>query len=140
MRPGPLRESLPEHSLAPGGGECSDGPSLLVVDGDEEMLRTLGCYFRSRGFRVAMCRSLADTKTFFHRQKTWSLVLADYHLPDGNGRELHAWVRTHTPFTPVLLMSGSAHADMLCGDVDYLAKPFRIDALEALVVDLAGRR
>jgi two-component system, OmpR family, response regulator RegX3 len=133
MRPSRLRDSLPEHA-APGGVALDSWPTLLVIDDDQEMLRTLVCYFEKRGFHVAAGSSIAEAKTFFHRRKTWTLVMADYHLPDGNGWELCCWVREQpgTP-PPFLLMSGSAYGEALSTGVDFLQKPFAIAELEERV-------
>lgn len=141
MRPSPLRDSLPDHAMLPGGMHAPSWPTLLVVDSDPEMLRTLVWYFEKRGFHVAACATLADAKTFFHRHKAWTLVVADYHLPDGTGLELCCWMRdqaAHAP--PFLLMSGSMNCSALCAGVDFLAKPFRPEALETHVRTLLGRR
>lgn len=140
MLPGLLRESLPEHALITGGADSRGRPALLVVDNDAEMLLTLQCYFEKRGFHVAATRNLTDAKTFFHRQKAWTLVIADCHLPDGTGRELCSWMRENARATPVLLMSGSPHAAAFCGGAEYLAKPFRLEALESAVTALLQRR
>ena len=103
------------------------------------MLRTLVCYFEKRGFHVAATTTLAEAKTYFHRRRAWTLVLADYHLADGNGWELCTWVREQARETPVLLMSGSPSAAMLCEGFDYLTKPFPLDALEVRVRALVRR-
>jgi DNA-binding response OmpR family regulator len=140
MLSGPLRESLPEHAMVPGGPELSAWPTLLVVDHDVEMLQTLVCYFEKRGFHVAAARTLEEAKTYFSRRKAWSLVMADYHLPDGTGRDLASWVYEQGRMIPVLLMSGSPQSAALCAGTDYLTKPFRLETLEARVHALLGRR
>lgn len=132
MRPSTLRDSLPCHAISAGGGNGEGWPTLLIVDEDPEMLRMLVCYFEKRGFHVAAASSVAEAKTYFTRCKRWTMILSDYHLPDGNGREFCGWVQDQpgTP-PPVLLMSGSAQAPTLCAGVEYLAKPFPVEALEA---------
>jgi len=139
MRPAPLREKLPEHSLPAGGSSTGWWPTLLVVDQDPEMLRTLVCYFEQRGFHVAAGTSMAEAKAFFHRHKSWALVISDYHLPDGTGLELCCWVRDQTRATPFLLMSGSPQCAALCAGTEYLAKPFALDVLATRVRSLVGR-
>lgn len=140
MLPSPLRESLPEHAVVSGGGHVGAWPTLLVVDGDAEMRLTLVCYFEKRGFHVAAGGTLAEAKTFLQQRKAWSLVLSDYHLPDGTAMELMCWARDQAgSTTPFLLMSGSLNIAALCQGVDYLAKPFRASDLEARVRALLGR-
>jgi DNA-binding response OmpR family regulator len=128
-----LRDSLPEHAILTAGSPASVWPTLLVVDNDREMLRTLVCYFEKRGFHVAAGTSIAEAKQFYDRRKTWTLVIADYHLPDGTGWELCCWIRDQVRPPPVLLMSGSTNCAALCGGMDYLPKPFRLEDLEARV-------
>lgn len=139
MRSSPLRESLPEHDIIPSGTHSASWPTLLVVDDDVEMLQALAWYFEKRGFHVAASSNLADAKTYFHRRKTWTLVIADYHLPDGTGLELCGWIREQGRGTPpFLLMSGSMNCVTAIEGVDVLAKPFPLEVLEARVRELVG--
>lgn len=135
-----LHESLPEHAILAGGARVPSWPTLLVVDSDREMVQTLVCYFEKRGFHVAAGASLAEAKDFFRRRKSWTLVIADYHLPDGTGSELCSWVREQAEATPVLLMSGSPHCATLCAGTDYLSKPFPLEKLAAYMHTLLSRR
>ena len=127
-----LQDSLSEHAMI-AGGAIGLGPSLLVVDSDREMRHTLVSYFEKRGFHVAAAASLAAAKLSFATSKTWALIIADYHLPDGTGCDLVAWARERSPEIRVLLMSGSTHVASLCEGEDFFAKPFRLEKLEAFV-------
>lgn len=128
----PLRDSLPESSLIPGGADGQTWPTLLVLDGDTEMLRTLTCFFEKRGFHVAAAANVAEAKNYFFRRPSWTMVIADYHLPDGTGWDFCTWLRErpNAKTTPFLLMSGGLHAATICPEMDFLAKPFRVDELE----------
>lgn len=141
MRSSPLRDSLPEHAMVPGGAHLSSWPTLLVIDNDAEMLQTLVWYFEKRGFHVAASSTLAEAKTFFHRRKSWTLVISDFHLPDGTGLEFCCWMRDQVADAPpVLLMSGSAKCSALCADVEFLAKPFPLEVLETRIRTLLSAR
>jgi DNA-binding response OmpR family regulator len=113
---------------------------LLVVDSDPEMLRTLTCFLEKRGFHVAAASTLAEAKIYFQRRPHWTMVIADYHLPDGDSAELCTWLRTQpgAASVPVLLMSGSPRAAALVPEIELLAKPFRIDELEERMRTLLG--
>lgn len=128
--------------MVPGGARAAVWPTLLVVDNDTEMLQTLVWYFEKRGFHVAACATLAEAKTYFSRCKTWTLVISDYHLPDGTGLELHGWINDQVRHAapPFLLMSGSMKCSALCAGVDFLAKPFRPETLELHIRTLLGAR
>jgi DNA-binding response OmpR family regulator len=108
-------------------------PTLLVVDTDDEITRTLVCFFEKRGFHVAAGTSFADVRRFFHRRKNWTLIISDYHLPDATGAELCDWVQEQGCNAPVLLMSGSPHGAGLCAGYAYLPKPLDLEKLEAYV-------
>jgi OmpR-family two-component system manganese-sensing response regulator len=133
MLSGLLPDSVSGLAPTSGAGQFSSWPTLLVVDSDEEMRLTLVCFFEKRGFHVAAAASFSEVRDFFHRCKTWMLIIADYHLPDGNGAELCGWVRDQGCTTPVLLMSGSPHAATLCAGNEYLEKPFSLEKLDAYV-------
>ena len=133
MLSGLLSESVSGLATIRGAGQLSSWPTLLIADSDEEMRRTLVCFFEKRGFHVAAAASFSEVRDYFHRCKTWMLIIADFHLPDGSGAELCDWVRDQGCTTPVLLMSGSPHAATLCSGHDYLEKPFAIEKLEAYV-------
>lgn len=140
MRPPAFRVSLSELALAGGGGAELGRPSLLIVDDDAAMRATLTCYFERCRFHVLAAASLAEAKAFFDTRKSWTLLLADYHLPDGFGTELHAWMRESNPATPIpfLLMSGSVDGQLLSQGIEYLAKPFTLFQLDAAVRRVLG--
>jgi DNA-binding response OmpR family regulator len=139
----PLRDSLSDHSSVGGSSGVGPWPTLLVIDNDAEMLRTLTCFFEKRGFHVAAAATVAEAKTYFQRRLHWTMVIADYHLPDGNGWDFCAWMREQRAgqsSTPFLLMSGGTHAATVCPEIDFLAKPFGIEELEQRVRTLLRLR
>ena len=140
MLSGLLPESLSDLASIRGAGRLGSWPTLLVADPDEGMRLTLVRFFEKRGFHVAAAASLAEVKDFFYRCRTWTLIIADYHLIDGSGAELCDWVRDQGSNAPVLLMSGSPYAATLCAGNDYFEKPFPIEKLEAYVHTVQRRR
>ena len=92
---------------------------------------------RTLVLHVAAGTSIADAKMFFHRRKAWALVMADYHLPDGNGWDLCCWVRAQPgdpppfpigeeegPFVEATLWVD--HAAVMPGQVFWVGVTFRI--------------
>jgi DNA-binding response OmpR family regulator len=133
MLSGLLSDSPVAHAPVRAHAQPCAWPTLLVVDSDVEMTRTLVCFFEKRRFHVAAGNSLADAKAFFHRCKSWTLIISDYHLADGTGGELCDWLRDQGCDAPMLLMSSSPHCGAFAGDVDFLPKPFTLEKLEAFV-------
>jgi DNA-binding response OmpR family regulator len=134
MRDGINRDSLRAPAVSSFGTPLKGWPSLLLVDDDPQMLQALACLFERRGFHVAAAATVAEAKLLFPRHKTWMLVIADYHLPDGNGWEFCCWLRDQTASPPpCLLMSGHVHAEALCAGAAFLPKPFTVAELESRV-------
>lgn len=143
MRFSPLRDSLSEQNTIPSNHAASAAwPTLLVLDDDPAMLQALVWFFEKRGFHVAAAATLAEARIFCQRHKSISLVVADYHLPDGTGAEFCWWLRDEMRMTPpFLLMSGSLVGTVTCPEgVDFIAKPFTLEELENRVRTLVAVR
>jgi len=120
--------------------EAADEPGrtfrILVVD-DESMVRSvLRRLLALRGHEVTEAGSgfegleLASTREF-------DLVITDHGMPGMSGREFAGELRRRGFELPVVLLSGDTHAgtpDDVIGAV--LAKPFRIDEIEAAMRSL----
>ncbi|HVS53003.1 MAG TPA: response regulator [Opitutaceae bacterium] len=134
MRVAPLLESLPDHLPVVHGSGNAPWPTLLIVDSDPEMLRTLVFFFEKRGFHVAAAASCAEAKLLFARRTHWTMLISDYHLPDGTGWEFCCWVRDHPRAAPpFLLISASPNCAAFCPEAEFLAKPFSAEQLEARI-------
>lgn len=112
-------------------------PSLLIVEDSPTVRQMLAYYFEMEGFEVGAAGTVCEAKALFESRRpgrgAWSLIISDYHLPDGDGMELCKWVRRHQDGSPpFLLISGVAKAASFPG-VDFLAKPFEIPELEKRV-------
>ncbi len=127
---------LPEPVAAPGpfgpAGKTS-WPTLLVVDADEALARTLVCHFERRGFHVAAAGTLAEAQAFLERRKDWTLVIADCHLPDGTVWELEPWLKQQSPRPPLLLLSQNPRMVPEHTEAGFLLKPISLARIEASV-------
>ncbi len=70
--------------------------------------------------------------------RDYEVVLLDLVLPDGNGRDVLARIRAHTPEVPVIVVSALGEVDdkvtlLDLGADDYLTKPFAFAELSARV-------
>lgn len=114
-------------------------PTLLLVEDDPQLLPLLVRYFELSGYDVTAANTIAEAKAIFQQQKTWTLVISDYHLPDGNGWDFCCWVREQPRVSPpLILMSGEFSGEPPAG-VEFLSKPFEIAELQAKVTGLARR-
>ena len=108
-------------------------PTLLVADPDAATAQAIVCFFEKRGFHVAAGSTLAEIRDFLYRRKSWTLVIADCHLPDGNGIEVRDCMDEHGCQAPLLLMSSNPHCAISGDGIDYLAKPFALEKLDQYV-------
>jgi DNA-binding response OmpR family regulator len=133
-----LRDSLSDQGSIGGGGR-NERQRVLIVEDDTAMARTLECYFANRELVVVEAATIGDAKRLYGVHAAWSLVISDFHLPDGNGWDFCCWIRRQsTEPTPFLLISGAPNATGYATQVEFLAKPFSIAQLDCVVGKLLG--
>jgi DNA-binding NtrC family response regulator len=116
---------------------ASPTPSILVLE-DEAGFRTLLAeVLASAGHLVQLAPSAAEAWPLI-QQHDFDVLLLDYRLPGTSGLEFLQQFRAAGRETPVIIMT--AYADvpvvveaMRLGAIDFLVKPFQIDALLPLV-------
>ncbi len=118
---------------------------VLVVEDDKVLCDLLEEALSGRGFNVhtaptgeAAFQMLADD--------SFSLVIADVHLPNMNGLELIRRIKAQSDDIRIIVMSGKADIDypiqsLRAGAHDYFAKPFKLkEVLESVDHRLEERR
>jgi two-component system, response regulator RegA len=86
------------------GAEASDG-TILLVDDNEFLLRSLSRTLRSRGRRVLTAARVADGKQLVE-QESPAVVVTDLRLPGESGLELIEWLRARSRDLPVYVFTG----------------------------------
>ena len=125
--------------MSPG---MSPGPrgSVLLVDDEEKIRRRLGRALTDDGHDVVEAVDGSDARRLI-ATRSFDVLVADNLMPGLTGLELIRDVVRHLPESErpqVLLMTAHATVDsaieaMKLGALDYLQKPFEVDALLALV-------
>ncbi|GLH95368.1 response regulator [Phytohabitans aurantiacus] len=110
--------------------------SILVVDDDPRLLRTLQINLRARGYEVDVAPDGAAALRTAGTRKP-DLIVLDLGLPDMDGVEVIRGLRGWTT-TPIIVLSGrSGSADKVealdAGADDYVTKPFGVDELLARI-------
>jgi two-component system response regulator HydG len=100
---------------------------ILIVDDDERLLRAAGKTLSADGCSVAGAASGAEAMALL-REKTFSLVLMDLRLPDGDGIALLQKIREIQPETEVVMITGHGSVEkaveaMRLGAYDFIQKP-----------------
>jgi len=78
--------------------------NILIIDDEEKLRSLLARIVKSEGFDVV---EAPDLKTGFKKleQNTIDVVLCDVKLPDGNGVDFVAKIKTNFPLTEVILLT-----------------------------------
>ena len=111
-------------------------PSILVVDHDPAIRRTLAAELKAEGYAVSEAADGREALASFAREEP-DLVLTDLAMPVSDGFDVVSGVRRAGP-TPVLVLSvRGADGDKIraldLGADDYVTKPFSLPELLARV-------
>ena len=106
---------------------------ILFVDDELPLRDVVKRLLARRGVEVTTAGDALSAVEIL-RQTPFDLLLTDFQMPDMDGFELLAHVREHYPGLPAVMMTGHASVQhavraMAGGAVDYLPKPFAVDAL-----------
>lgn len=115
--------------------------AVLVVD-DEEMVRNLmTTVLEDAGFEVLTANDGVEAlEVFEENADKIRLILLDMMMPRMNGEEVYTEIRSKSPGTSIILMSGFSEEQVTRGISDaeakFLKKPFQISALLNTVQDV----
>jgi DNA-binding NtrC family response regulator len=104
-------------------------PSILIVDDDTVLNKTLSRLFTENDFKAAAVTSLADAITRLESD-IYDLVLTDLRLGSDSGLEVLESSRRLHPDTEVIIMTAfgsvqTAVKAIQSGAADYITKPFK---------------
>jgi two-component system cell cycle sensor histidine kinase/response regulator CckA len=110
--------------------------TILIADDDPDMLRVTAAILNRSGYNVltAMNAEVA-LKAFEEASHSIQLVISDVVMPGMKGPQLLRSIKSLSPSTATLLMSGTLGIafDASAASIE---KPFRLPALVAMVRDL----
>lgn len=110
-----------------------NSPSILVVDDDANLRKTLADILRLKGYEVATAGTGAEGVAQAERAFV-NVALIDLKLPDMSGIEVMAKIKANAPLTEAIILTGHASLDTAVeatnkGAFSYLLKPYEIDRL-----------
>jgi FixJ family two-component response regulator len=105
-------------------------PRVLIVDDEPNLLEVIGDVVGPRGMgcKINSAANIAQAKKVLATQGI-DLMVADVHLPDGDGMSLLPTLRHFQPFASAIVMTGSPSVDgaisaLRGGAADFVPKPF----------------
>ncbi|MBI3814567.1 MAG: sigma-54-dependent Fis family transcriptional regulator [Nitrospinae bacterium] len=112
-------------------------PSLLVVEDDEVMCKTIAEVFEKKGLRVLSAKNGEDAIIYLTREII-DLALIDFRLPGMNGLTLLKAIKEMDDGIMVIVMTAypevkMAISAMKAGAYDYINKPFELEELKLLI-------
>ena len=110
---------------------------ILVVDDEPKILKLISARLSEEGYEVETAGDVASARARLEAE-IFDLLVSDVRLPDGDGVDLLAHAREATPGIQAVLITAygkvqDAVRAMRLGALDYVQKPFELDALVALV-------
>jgi DNA-binding NtrC family response regulator len=112
-------------------------PHILVADDERSIRLTLETGLMLNGFRVTCARTGREALQAA-RTSSFDAVVSDIFMPDGDGLEVVRELRAISPATPIILITAQGSVELAVravseGASDFIAKPFEVAALAALV-------
>lgn len=108
------------------GPEVLTPPTVLIIEDEEDVARTMELFLSRTGMRVAVARTGAEALTL-QREISPDVVLVDLSLPDTNGINLITWLVREASCGIIVVSGSSEEAERVVGiEVgadDYIVKP-----------------
>ncbi|WP_092621908.1 response regulator transcription factor [Roseospirillum parvum] len=115
------------------------GPSLLLIEDDDLLARSLGEQLAGAGGFAQVVRA-ADGAEGLARaaERAFDVILLDVGLPDQDGRQVCQALRAAGVGCPILMLTAADSDDdtitgLAAGANDYVTKPFRLNVLLARI-------
>jgi len=107
--------------------------SLLIVEDEPLYLESTRLLLAQHVHSIDAALTVKDAFALL-TTKHYDLALLDLRLPDGNGHEIMAYIRTHLPDCRIIVASGDSEIDsaiqsLRLGATDYLRKPYEPEDL-----------
>lgn len=116
---------------------------ILLLEDDASLIDGLEYSLKKKNFSVDTARSLAEARTLLS-SVSYTLLLLDVTLPDGNGFDLCEEIRKNGNTVPIIFLTASDEEfhvirGLDSGGDDYITKPFRLGELFSRIRALLRR-
>src|SRR6267378_3931740 len=112
-------------------------PHILVVDDQHSIRLMLESGLSLNGFRVSCARNGTEALAAASAEE-FDAVISDIYMPDGDGLTMVQELRSLLPSLPIVLMTAQGSVELAVraveeGATDFIAKPFEVSAVAALL-------
>lgn len=116
---------------------------IYYIEDDGSISELVREFLSAHHYRVTVFPTIDSAKRAIS-ERCPSLVLVDWNMPDGNGRELCRWIRSKWSKLPVIFLTvHDEDRDIITGFEsgadDYVVKPFALDVLLVRIQALLRR-
>lgn len=141
--PTPRDEGSPAAGAARPPGDASSGPDepihVLIVDDDHDLRKILTRGLGARGFRVVSAGDAEEALRIATAPDIpIDVIVMDLVLPDTWGSQLAMEQSLFRPDARIIFISGYSKGDAVLQatasrEIEFLAKPFKVDELAELI-------
>lgn len=124
-----------ENITATTNENCHEVLTLLCIDDDKQVLRSLLRLFRAEPFKVLTAETSEDAFALLASEAV-HVVMADQRMPDMSGVEFLSQVKINYPDTVRLVLSGYSDVNSILASINrgevyrFLGKPWQDDELK----------
>ena len=112
---------------------------VLIIEDEGDMCLLLNIMLNGKEIELDHVKSLASAEEYLQKEQP-PVVILDNKLPDGFGIDFISYIKTNSPFTKIIMISGydgSAKDVALYNGADaFLEKPFTKDQLYQSIMQL----
>jgi two-component system response regulator PilR (NtrC family) len=112
-------------------------PCALVIDDEPDICELLTLTLGRMDIKTVVASDVSSAKQKL-KAGSYDLCLTDMRLPDGDGLELVDWMQTHSPGTPVAVITAHGNIEtavqaLKLGAFDFVSKPLDLKNLRNIV-------
>lgn len=109
---------------------------ILIVEDDKALSRGITLALKSEELTFKQAYSCKEAMELWEKE-SFSLIILDVNLPDGNGFDILQSIRAHSFVPVIMLTANNLETDIVAGlemgADDYISKPFSLMVLRARV-------
>jgi DNA-binding NtrC family response regulator len=108
-------------------------PSILLIDDEENLRRTLALILQREGYQVETAATVKEARQRLETS-TYDLTFLDLKLPDANGLTLLPDLNRRFPNMPVLVLTAHDKLDAAVEAVQQGARDYLLKPIDPLVI------